>query len=205
MPDSHTFDGVVESVTDLLQEIRSTGLLGLNHAHIRGWFRGQADSSWGLTPGVYRQDFHANDEGERLSKERHMTQDFRAMSAGLLSSPKNEAELYFLQQHYRMPTRLLDWTTSPLAALYFAVETNSPNDAALFMIDAYRLGPDQKGKRSSEMDFQGIASSRDPLFEQALFPIMRWQDAAHFPSFILPVRPDQFDRRIDPSRHQSLT
>ena len=35
--------------------------------------------------------------------------------------PKDEWEWIFLMQHYRVPTRLLDWTESPLIGLYFAV------------------------------------------------------------------------------------
>src|SRR5262249_48166802 len=135
-----------------------------------------------------------------LSKERHLTQDFRAMSAGLLSSPKSEAELYFVQQHYRMPTRLLDWTTSPLAALHFAVESGSKDDAAIFALDAYTLGPHQGAKRKDGTDFLGIASSRSPLFAESLYPIFRWQDKNCFPKFIMPVRPDQFERRISLQR-----
>ena len=114
------FDGVVKCVTGLLEQIQSSGLSDLKHSHthIRFWFRGQPDSSWQLTPAVYRPDFHVKDEDARLNKERHLTQDFRAMSAGLLTSPKNESDIYFIQQHYRMPTRLLDWTTSPLVSCF---------------------------------------------------------------------------------------
>jgi hypothetical protein len=118
------------------------------------------------------------------------------MSAGHLTSPKDESDIYFIQQHYRMPTRLLDWTTSPLAALHFAVESNEGSDAALFAMDAHDLGPGQNGKRKDGGDFQGIATSRDPDFVKALFPIFRWKDRSDFPGFILPVRPDHFDRRI---------
>jgi hypothetical protein len=196
MPSGPAYDGELTTVTDLLQVVRSSGLLGLHHSHIRGWFRGQSDSSWDLTPGVYRPGFHVKDEHERLLKERHLTQDFRAMSSGLLPYPKSESDLYFIQQHYRMPTRQLDWTTSPLAALWFAAESHDGRDGALFIIDAYTLGPHQSGKWKDGSDFQGIASSRNPLFEEALYPIFRWMEAAHFPSFIVPVRPDQFDRRI---------
>jgi hypothetical protein len=197
MANGLTTDGKVESVTSLLQEIEKSGLLGSPRAHIRVWFRGHADVSWELSPGVYRPNFNVRDEDERLSKERQLTQDFGVMSAGLLSSPRSDVELYFLQQHYRMPTRLLDWTTNPLAALYFASTLHPDKEGFLFMMDASRLGPDQRAAWPDGTEFRGIATSRNGHFERALHPIFRWREPeGRFPSFIVPVRPHHFDRRI---------
>ena len=92
MANDLTTDLKVESVTSLLEEIEKSGLLGSPRAHIRVWFRGHADVSWELSPGVYRSSFNVRDEKWLLSKERQLTQDFGVMSAGLLSSPRSDVE-----------------------------------------------------------------------------------------------------------------
>ena len=87
------------------------------------------------------------------------------MSAGTRRGEDGEAEFYILQQHYRMWTRRLDWTSNALAGLFFAVSSNPDQDGMLFMMDAYQLGPTQKGKyvhEKREYDFQGIADRHHP-------------------------------------------
>jgi hypothetical protein len=193
MPDAKHNDGQISSVQDFLGLIKKSKFTERQKAHVRLWFRGQSKADWELSPGVYRLGFPATDEEKRLNIERHLTQDFRVQSAGLLSGSKSDAELYFIQQHYRMRTRLLDWTHNPLAALYFAVAQSPDEDGALFMMDAYLLAPCQGAKNQ----FEGIATSRSQIFEKALHVIFDWwEPKANFPTLVLPVRPDHFDQRL---------
>ena len=196
MSDTVEPDAIVQSVSDLLNHIREFKKDEQHHAHKRFWFRGQGDKDWSLRPGVYRPEFPAKTEQERLGMERHLNQDFRVQSATLMKDA-TFAELYFLQQHYRMPTRLLDWTLNPIAALFFAVQNSrmtseGERDAAVFMMDAYRLAICQNVTNK----FNGIPTGLHPEFTKGLRPITHWDDLSQFPDFIIPVRPEQMDVRL---------
>ena len=80
------------------------------------FFRGQADESWSLTPKVLR---------EKDYNEKELVLDF--YHYGPLHSfnynlDNDRLSLLTDMQHYEVPTRLLDWSLSPLSSLYFAVE-----------------------------------------------------------------------------------
>jgi hypothetical protein len=183
-----------------MQEIEKSGLTAQNHGHVRVWFRGHSQEGWPLRPGVYRGRLGGHSQLDRLNVERHLSQDFRVQSSALRHGNEFEGELYFLEQHYGMPTRLLDWTNNPLAALFFASIADPSHDGELFMLDAYRFQIQSGAVRSFDgLDFRGIATQGHPVFERALHPIFRWRPDV-FPSFIIPVRPPYFDVRVSSQR-----
>jgi hypothetical protein len=71
-----------------------------------------------------------------------------------------------------------------------------------FSMDSYQLGPTQNAKFNpfpvpTLENFVGIADSRHPAFIDAVSVLFSFKKRVEeFPDFIIPVRPDYFDRRI---------
>lgn len=116
------------------------------------WYRGQSFAKWELAPKLYRPEYDGADEAEIRSEFQR-----RALQLVERRLPSDKWEWYFLMQHYRAPTRLLDWTDNPLVALYFAVEEHQDDcDGAVWVLDPWwlnvRLGVGIGGPMFSDWD-----------------------------------------------------
>lgn len=119
------------------------------------WYRGHADIDWELMPKIQREFFN-NDE-ELFRKERFYTNNFQARASILkLTKPKLDeyANWLALMQHYGLPTRLLDWSRSPLVALYFAVSDkhNVKNDACVWVLAPGKLNSLEELEKPTYVD-----------------------------------------------------
>ncbi|HHC6465828.1 TPA: FRG domain-containing protein [Vibrio parahaemolyticus] len=109
-------------------------------------FRGVVDVEHLLIPSIGRNT-EENTGGEIFSIEDNLMTEFKRLTAPIINSndmPKTDFEWLFLAQHYGLPTRLLDWSTHPLVALYFAVEKEDHTNGGVYfgrqmLTDQYEL------------------------------------------------------------------
>ena len=121
-------------------EPRLSGLFSL--------FRGQ-NTKKGLLPRFARLAKELEFD-EPLQAERALLNQFKRRAMPFLRGmqPKDDFEWLALAQHHGLPTRLLDWTASPLVALWFAVEEDPTEEdhAVVYALDVapeHRLQPDR--------------------------------------------------------------
>lgn len=112
------------------------------------WYRGQTQSDWDLTPGYVRL--------KTPPSEATLLKRFKQSAAMLIEkTPKESFDWLFLMQHYGVPTRLLDWSESPLVGLYFAVENedDSDHDGALWLLRPSELNKNAHINNKEEDDY----------------------------------------------------
>lgn len=139
----------IESITDFIKYVEST------YHNDYTLFRGQPKDRE-LLPPIGRDSFVPRKT--LADTERHMLDDFRATVLPFLSfEPKSELEWLAVAQHHGMSTRLLDWTTNPLAALWFAIRSAGKDDNA---VDVWCLDAKDRGVVPQNVRTKPLSANR---------------------------------------------
>ncbi len=123
----------ITSIEDFFRDVVPT-----TFAESRGrWvFRGHAETKWGLLPSVSRSVRTAKN---LIGHEKSLLEAFRREACIYQRTDcTSDWEWLAFGQHHGLPTRMLDWTHNPLAALYFVVSDSTEKDGELFTLHSTR-------------------------------------------------------------------
>ncbi|MBS0859707.1 FRG domain-containing protein [Providencia rettgeri] len=105
--------------------------------HLGCLYRGESDYSYTLKPSLARYSEAAKKinfdlESKEVAAVRILMAELPQYFAKNINS---YIEHLSIAQHHGLPTRLLDWSLSPLIALYFAVSENKGKDAGMYVFN----------------------------------------------------------------------
>src|SRR5713226_9720971 len=138
------------------------------------WYRGHRRSEWALKSTLHRyierltsdlaQPLPVEEKKELLREEaKSLYRRFKAEAWPLLGpSERSDWGALFTMQHYRLPTRLLDWTESFACALFFAQQHRERGEAAaaaVWVLDSERLNEVSIGQRGLIALDESVAES----------------------------------------------
>lgn len=151
-------------------------------------YRGAADAGWPLLTSLDQLGGPLKPHTKADLEEYILRSFIRYSRPYFTSPPVNDWEILVAAQHHGLPTRLLDWTYSPLVAAHFAtVDPASSTDRAVWRLDWKAVHRQFKLPELALLiqDLEGMVAGGRPFTPSALFAMP--DDAPPFACMLEPV------------------
>ena len=168
-----------------------------------GIYRGSADVQWSLLTSLDRLGGIAPPH-TKVELEEHILRNFIRYSRPYFPAPpESEWELLVAAQHHGLPTRLLDWTYSPLVAAHFAtLEPRQPEcDRVVWRLDwkavHRRFGFPELALLITDLEqLRGVAGNGDRPGGERFTPWTLFRERGDGEPFACMLEPPSLDARI---------
>lgn len=159
-----------------------------------GVYRGVADAEWTFLTSLDRLG-GTSPPHTKTGLEEHILRNFiRHSRPHFIRAPENEWELLVAAQHHGLPTRLLDWTYSPLVAAHFATSEREGDVARVI----WRLDWKKMHHAFSFPELALLIQDLDMLFGKAghFTPWALFREELGQKAFACLIDPPSLDARI---------
>jgi hypothetical protein len=125
---------IVRSLAEFLTAIREPAfLMGLHGKPATPWYIGQADLGGSLLPAFFKSNIDPY-------LEREVLREFKQTAIEFAPTKGSDADLMLLAHMNGLPSRILEWMSNPIVALFLAVENMAAEQhGRIWVLDPWEM------------------------------------------------------------------